>query len=131
MRLLALVWPELRESEADVAPFERMLDALDDLSPRVEAVDAGVAIVEITGLTALWGPERRIAARAAMLTRAVAPLAVRCGVGDNRWPPGWPASSARARRPHFAPSSTGSCATCRWPCCRPMRPRASASRCSA
>ena len=85
MRLLALVWPELREPEADVAPFERMLDALDDLSPRVEAVDTGVAIVEITGLTALWGPERRIAARAAMLTRAVAPLAVRCGVGDNRW----------------------------------------------
>jgi hypothetical protein len=85
MRLLALVWPELRESEADVAPFERMLDALDDLSPRVAAVDAGVAIVEITGLTALWGPERRIAARAAMLSRAVAPLAVRCGVGDNRW----------------------------------------------
>ena len=85
MRLLALVWPELREPEADVAPFERMLDALDDLSPRVEAVDTGVAIVEITGLTALWGPERRVAARAAMLTRAVAPLAVRCGVGDNRW----------------------------------------------
>jgi hypothetical protein len=85
MRLLVLVWPELREADADASSFERMLDALDDLSPRVEAVDAGVAIVEITGLTALWGPERRIAARAAMLTRAMAPLAVRCGVGDNRW----------------------------------------------
>ncbi len=84
-RLLALVWPELREADADASPFERMLDALDDLSPRVEAVDVGVALVDITGLTALWGPERRIAARAVMLTRGVAPLAVRCGVGDNRW----------------------------------------------
>jgi DNA polymerase IV len=85
MRLLALVWPELREADADVQPFERMLDALDDLSPRVEAVDVGVAMVEVTGLTALWGPERRVAARAVMLVRSVAPLAVRCGVGDNRW----------------------------------------------
>jgi nucleotidyltransferase/DNA polymerase involved in DNA repair len=84
-RLLALVWPELREADADASPFERMLDALDDLSPRVEAVDVGVALVEITGLTALWGPERRVAARAVMLARSVAPLAVRCGVGDNRW----------------------------------------------
>ncbi len=65
--------------------FERMLDALDDLSPRVEAVDLGVAIVDVTGLEPLWGPERRIAARAVMLTRAVAPLRVRCGIGENRW----------------------------------------------
>ena len=85
MRLLALVWPALRTPDADASPFERMLDALDDLSPRVEAVDIGVALVDITGLTALWGPERRIAARAVMLARGVAPLAVRCGVGDNRW----------------------------------------------
>ena len=85
MRLLALVWSELREADADASPFERMLDALDDLSPRVEAIDVGVALVDVTGLTALWGPERRIAARAVMLARAVAPLAVRCGVGDNRW----------------------------------------------
>ncbi len=84
-RLLALVWPELREADADEQPFERMLDALDDLSPRVEAVDVGVALVDITGLEALWGPERRAAARAVMLARGVAPLAVRCGVGDNRW----------------------------------------------
>jgi nucleotidyltransferase/DNA polymerase involved in DNA repair len=84
-RLLALVWPELREADADAGPFERMLDALDDLSPRVEAVDAGVALVEITGLEAMFGPERRVAARAVMLARGVAPLAVRCGVGDNRW----------------------------------------------
>ncbi|MGH2380267.1 MAG: hypothetical protein ACRDG7_03485 [Candidatus Limnocylindria bacterium] len=40
-RLLALVWPDLRAPEAVAAPFEPMLDALDDLSPRVEAVDAG------------------------------------------------------------------------------------------
>jgi nucleotidyltransferase/DNA polymerase involved in DNA repair len=85
MRLLALVWPELREADADAQPFERMLDALDDLSPRVEAVDLGVALVDITGLEQLWGPERRVAARAVMLARGVAPLAVRCGVGDNRW----------------------------------------------
>jgi len=84
-RLLALVWPELRTPDADTGPFERMLDALDDLSPRVEAVDAGVALVDITGLEPLWGPERRIAARAVMLTRGVAPLSVRCGIGDNRW----------------------------------------------
>jgi DNA polymerase IV len=85
MRLLALVWPELREADADASTFDRMLDALDDLSPRVEAVDVGVALVDITGLTALWGPERRVAARAVTLARTVAPLAVRCGVGDNRW----------------------------------------------
>jgi nucleotidyltransferase/DNA polymerase involved in DNA repair len=86
MRLLALVWPDLRKTDGnDASSFERMLDALDDLSPRVEAVDLGVALVDITGLTAMWGPERRIAARAVMLARSVAPLTVRCGVGDNRW----------------------------------------------
>jgi nucleotidyltransferase/DNA polymerase involved in DNA repair len=85
MRVLALIWPELREPEADPRPFEPMLDALDDLSPRVEAVDLGVALVDITGLEPMWGPERRIAARAVMLVRAVVPLHVRCGIGDNRW----------------------------------------------
>ena len=84
-RLLALVWPELRMPEADTSNFERMLDALDDLSPRVEAVDIGVALVDVTGLEPMWGPERRIAARAVMLVRGVAPLRVRCGIGDNRW----------------------------------------------
>ncbi len=85
MRILALAWPELRLPDADVRPFERMLDALDDLSPRVEAVDVGVALVDIAGLEPMWGPERRIAARAVMLARAVAPLRIRCGIGDNRW----------------------------------------------
>jgi nucleotidyltransferase/DNA polymerase involved in DNA repair len=84
-RLLAMVWPELRVAEADPRPFERILDALDDLSPRVEAVDVGVALVDVTGLGPMWGPERRVAARAVMLARAVAPLHVRCGIGDNRW----------------------------------------------
>jgi DNA polymerase IV len=85
-RLLALVWPELREADADSSPFERMLDALDDLSPRVEAVDVGVAMIDVTGLEPIVsGTERRVAARAVMLARSVAPLAVRCGVGDNRW----------------------------------------------
>jgi hypothetical protein len=80
-----MVWPDLRAPDADTSPFERMLDALDDLSPRVEAVDVGVALVDVTGLGPMWGPERRIAARAVMLARGVAPLRVRCGIGDNRW----------------------------------------------
>jgi DNA polymerase-4 len=84
-RLLALVWPELRLPDADLTPFEPMLDALDDLSPRVEAVAVGVALVEITGLGPLFGTERRIAARAVALVRSVAPLTVRAGVGENRW----------------------------------------------
>ena len=99
IRLLALVWPELRAPEADVAPFERMLDALDDLSPRVEAVDTGVALVDVTGLGPMWGTERRIAARAVMQVRAVAPLAVRCGIGDNRWLATLAARLARFERP--------------------------------
>ncbi len=84
-RILALVWPELRAPDAETSPWGRMLDALDDLSPRVEAVDLGVALVDVTGLGPMWGTERRIAARAVMLTRDVAPLRVRCGIGDNRW----------------------------------------------
>lgn len=99
MRHLALVWPELRVADADVRPFERMLDALDDLSPRVEAVDIGVALVDITGLEAMWGLERRIAARAVMLARAVTPLRVRCGIGDNRWLATLAARLARFERP--------------------------------
>ena len=98
-RLLALVWPDLRAPDADTTPFPRMLDALDDLSPRVEAVDVGVALVDVTGLGPTWGTERRIAARAVMLTRAVAPLPVRCGVGDNRWLATLAARLARTERP--------------------------------
>jgi nucleotidyltransferase/DNA polymerase involved in DNA repair len=99
MRLLALAWPELRVPDADPRYWERMLDALDDLSPRVEAVDLGVALVDITGLEPMWGPERRIAARAVMLTRGVAPLAVRCGIGDNRWLASLAARLARPEHP--------------------------------
>jgi len=84
-RVLALVWPDLRLPDADATPFAPMLDALDDLSPRVEAVDVGVVLVDITGLGALFGSERRIAARAVALTREVAPLSATAGVGDNRW----------------------------------------------
>jgi len=98
-RLLALVWPELRVPEADASSFERMLDALDDLSPRVEAVATGVALVDVTGLGPTWGPERRIAARAVMLARAVVPLCIRCGVGDNRWLATLAARLARFERP--------------------------------
>ena len=98
-RILALVWPELRLPDTDARPFERMLDALDDLSPRVEAVDLGVALVDVTGLEPMWGPEQRIAARAVMLVRAVAPLHVRCGIGDNRWLATLAARLAQPTRP--------------------------------
>ena len=97
-RILALAWPELRAPEADTTPFEPILDALDDLSPRVEAVDVGVALVDVTGLEALVGPERRIAARAVLLARGVAPLTVRCGIGDNRWLASLAARLARPER---------------------------------
>jgi hypothetical protein len=103
-RLLALAWPELRAPDADPRPWERMLDALDDLSPRVEAVDLGVALVDITGLEPMWGPERRIAARAVMLTRAVSPSFVRCGIGENRWLASLAARLARPER-HEAPAA--------------------------
>jgi nucleotidyltransferase/DNA polymerase involved in DNA repair len=76
-----------------------MLDALDDLSPRIEAVDLGVALVDVTGLEPRWGSERRIAARAVALARTVAPLRVRCGVGENRWLATLAARLARFERP--------------------------------
>jgi hypothetical protein len=98
-RILALVWPELRASDADASLWEPMLDALDDVSPRVEAVDLGVALVDITGLGPMWGPERRVAARAVALVRAVASLRVRCGVGGNRWLATLAARLARFERP--------------------------------
>ena len=98
-RLLAMVWPELRVADAGPGHWEHMLDALDDLSPRVEAVDLGVALVDVTGLGPMFGPERRVAARAVMLVRAVAPLAVRCGIGDNRWLASLAARLARFERP--------------------------------
>lgn len=98
-RILALAWPALRAPDADVRPWERMLDALDDLSPRVEEVATGVALVDVTGLEPMWGPERRVAARAVMLARGVAPLAARCGIGDNRWLATLGARLARPERP--------------------------------
>jgi nucleotidyltransferase/DNA polymerase involved in DNA repair len=98
-RLLALVWPDLRLPDADPAPFEPMLDRLDDLSPRIEAVDAGVALVDVTGLGPLLGTERRIAARAVALARGVAPLSVRAGAGENRWLAVLAARLARPERP--------------------------------
>ena len=99
MRLLALVWSELRVPDAGTSRFDRMLDALDDLSPRVEAVAPGVVLVDVSGLEPLFGPERRIAARAVMLVRVVAPLRLRCGVGDNRWMATLAARLARFERP--------------------------------
>jgi DNA polymerase-4 len=96
-RLLALIWPALRAPEREQGLFDAMLDRLDDLSPRIEAVDRGVALVDITGLGPLLGDERRIAARAVALTREVAQLPVRAGAGDNRW---LAVLAARLARPH-------------------------------
>jgi DNA polymerase-4 len=98
-RLLALVWPALRAQEGEQGRFDAMLDRLDDLSPRIEAVDRGVALVDITGLGPLLGDERRIAARAVALTRGVAQLPVKAGVGDNRWLAVLAARLARPQRP--------------------------------
>ena len=99
MRVLALAWPELRAPDADPRPFEPMLDALDDLSPRIEPLDLGVALVDVTGLEPMFGPERKVAARAVMLARGVAPLAVHAGIGDNRWMASLAARLARFERP--------------------------------
>jgi nucleotidyltransferase/DNA polymerase involved in DNA repair len=100
-RLLALVWPTLRAdpTSLDATQLEEMLDRLDDLSPRVEQVDVGVVLVDVTGLGALHGDERRIAARAVALVREVAPLPVRCGVGENRWLATLAARLAQPSRP--------------------------------
>ena len=82
-RLLALIWPELRVAGADPTHFTAILDRLDDLSPRIQAIDRGVALLDITGLEALLGDERRIAARATELSNMS--TQPRAGVGDNRW----------------------------------------------
>jgi hypothetical protein len=84
MRLLTLVWPTLRGgiSPEATAHWEGLLDRLDDLSPRVEALEVGVALVDVTGLEPMHGSERRIAARAVIL---VGTYPVRAGIGDNRW----------------------------------------------
>jgi hypothetical protein len=84
VRILALVWPTLRigEAETDATWWEALLDRLDDLSPRVEALETGVALVDVTGLEPMHGSERRVAARAVALA-GVTP--VRAGIGDNRW----------------------------------------------
>jgi len=87
-RILGLIWPTLRAAPVDGVDIPAMLDRLDDLSPRVEAVDRGVALVDVTGLgpsLGADGDERRIAARAVTLVREVAPLPIRAGIGDNRW----------------------------------------------
>ena len=98
-RLLALIWPALREPGADPTLLEAILDRLDDLSPRIQAVDRGVALLDITGLGTLLGDERRIAARAVALTRGVAKLPVRAGAGDNRWLAVLAARLARSQQP--------------------------------
>ena len=85
MRVLALVWPSLRGEAAapDAATrFEVLLDRLDDLSPRIEALEVGVALIDVTGLEPMHGSERRIAARAVNLADV---YLVRAGIGDNRW----------------------------------------------
>ena len=85
MRVLMLAWPALRGEAAGPesgARWEALLDRLDDLSPRVEAVETGVALVDVTGLVPIHGSERRIAARAVALAGV---FPVRAGIGGNRW----------------------------------------------
>ena len=97
MRVLMLVWPTLRgEAPAPdaAARFEALLDRLDDLSPRVEALETGVALIDVTGLEPMHGSERRVAARAVTLADV---YPVRAGIGDNRWLAALAARLARAR----------------------------------
>jgi nucleotidyltransferase/DNA polymerase involved in DNA repair len=97
MRVMALVWPTLRDQTAlpDAAVrFEVLLDRLDDLSPRVEALETGVALVDVTGLEPMHGSEWRVAARAVALADV---YPVRAGIGDNRWLAALAARLARAR----------------------------------
>jgi len=89
MRMMALVWSTLRgetggagNGQEATAHWEALLDRLDDLSPRVEAVDVGVALVDVTGLAPMRGSERQVAARAVVLADV---YPVRAGIGDNRW----------------------------------------------
>lgn len=103
-RILALIWPTLRTPARDAGDIDvpAMLDRLDDLSPRVEAVDRGVALLDVTGLGPALGDagdERRIAARAVALVREIAPLPVRAGTGENRWLAVLAARLALAARP--------------------------------
>jgi hypothetical protein len=91
-RILAMIWPELRSAATDAghdaasaARFEAALDTLDELSPRVESPAPGYVLVDVTGLGPLFGDEPRVAARAATLVAALHPLALRQGIGDNRW----------------------------------------------
>jgi nucleotidyltransferase/DNA polymerase involved in DNA repair len=93
MRVLMLVWPTLREMEA-AARWEALLDRLDDLSPRIEALEVGVALIDVTGLEPMHGSERRVAARAVTLADV---YPVRAGIGDNRWLAALAARLARAR----------------------------------
>jgi protein ImuB len=76
-----LVWPTLRGTDVPTQ-WEGLLDRLDDLSPRIEALEEGVALVDVTGLEPMHGSERRIAARAVALAGT---YPVRVGIGDNRW----------------------------------------------
>jgi hypothetical protein len=76
-----LVWPTLRAIDAPTQ-WEGLLDRLDDLSPRIEAIEEGVALVDVTGLEPIHGSERRVAARAVALAGM---YPVRAGIGDNRW----------------------------------------------
>jgi len=96
MRVMALVWPSLRGELAAPdagARFEVLLDRLDDLSPRIEALETGVVLVDVTGLEPMHGSERRVAARAVTLADL---YPVRVGIGDNRWLAALAARLARA-----------------------------------
>ena len=88
-RVLAILWPSLLVERRVEAPtsFDAVLDALDELSPRVEARSRGVALLDVTGLERLVGDDLRVARRAVALIRRVdgAAVPLRLGIADNRW----------------------------------------------
>lgn len=97
MRVMALAWPTLRDEGGGpeaMARWEALLDRLDDLSPRIEALETRVALVDVTGLEPMHGSERLVAARAVNLADV---YPVRAGIGDNRWLAALAARLARAR----------------------------------
>jgi nucleotidyltransferase/DNA polymerase involved in DNA repair len=91
-----------------MADWEALLDRLDDLSPGVEALEVGVALIDVTGLEPMHGSERRVAARAVARANV---YPVRAGMGDNRW---LAALAARLARPRL--SATPGDATARAAC---------------
>lgn len=73
-----------RDIGREVSTFEPMIDAIEQLVPRVEVVEPGLLFVEIAGALRFYGGERAIAE---MVLKAVAPLTgaapLRVGVAEG------------------------------------------------